>query len=537
MYLREVNVKRKDGRVVTYLRLVESYRDQVKGYPVQKVIYSFGKVTELNRKQLMSVATSILNYLSRFDQGVMDTSSEVVFSKSYGMVYLVRQLADKLDITAVIKSLLKRRNFATGSDGEGPITLAILAMIINRLMAPSSKHAMVVNDWLNEDIYLPGSNGVALHHLYRGLDFLEECKERLEEELFWQGRDLFKRKLDMVFYDTTSTYVEGEGEDDLLQYGYSRDHRSDRKQIVIGLATDKDGLPITSVVFPGNTMDMMTVEAMVERLDKFDIDTCLFVCDRGMVSEENLGKLVRAGYGYIVGVKLRQLLEVRDQVLSKPGRYQKVDETLKVKEACVDGKRYVVCLNDQEAKRDERTRKAILATLPQELEEINSGKKSSCSLLNNATKRRLVRQLKTGKFVLDKGAIRKEAIYDGKYVLRTSDRRLSTAEVVIQYKNLYRVERAFRTLKTGLDLRPLYHRVEHRIKAHVFLCVLAYYISRYAETKTGISWDKIRRVSQRLYAIKILLKNGEIIRTTRVSEDFQFIVNKLDMKIPPQILM
>lgn len=530
MYLREVSVKRKDGRVVTYLRLVHSYRDPVKGYPVQKVIHSFGKVTEVNRKELTSIATSILNYLNQSDARVIKGDSTFPWGKSYGTVHLVRELADKLRITSVIRSQLKRRNF------ESPIAMAILAMVINRLMEPSSKHAMVMSDWLEEDIYLPDSEGIRLHHLYRGLDFLEECKEELEEELFWQSRNLFNRKLDMVFYDTTSTYVEGEGEDDFWQYGYSRDHRSDRKQVVIGLATDKDGMPITSSVFPGNTMDMITVETMLKHLEKFDIKSCLFVCDRGMVSEENLNKLEQAGYGYLVGVKLRQLKEVRDQVLPVRGRYHKVADNLKVKEVRLQGKRYVICLNEREAKRDREIRETILNALPAELEAVNSGK-SPCTILNHAIKKRLVRQLTTGRLVLNKGAIQRESRYDGKYVLRTSNMGLSSGELAQQYKNLFRVERAFRTLKSGLDLRPIYHRVEHRIKAHVFLCILAYTIARHAEVKTGMTWERISQISRRLQAIKISLKNGEIIRTSNVSDKLQQIVNKLDIKTPPEILV
>jgi len=512
MYLREVSVKRKDGRVVTYLRLVHSYRDPLKGYPVQKVIHSFGKVDQLNRQELTSIATSILNYLNASDTHLMAGDPAIEWSKSYGTVHLVRELADRLKITSVIRSQLKRRRF-TGAVGKGsfrdvPIALAILAMVINRLMEPSSKHAMVMSDWLEEDIYLPGSEGIKLHHLYRGLDFLEACKEALEAELFWQSRDLFHHKLDMVFYDTTSTYVEGAGADDLCQYGYSRDHRSDRKQVVIGLATDKEGMPITSCVFPGNTMDMLTMETMLKRLEPFDIENCMFVCDRGMVSQENLDKLEQSGYGYLVGVKLRQLKEVRDQVLTVRGPYHQVTDNLSVKEVRLGGKRYLICFNEQEAKRDREIREALLETLSGELEAVNAGQKSPCIILHHTTKKRLVRQLKTGKLVLNKGAIDRESRYDGKYVLRTSNLELSAAELAQQYKNLFRVERAFRTLKSGLDLRPLYHRVEHRIKAHVFLCILSYYIARYAEVKTGLTWEQIRQISRRLQAIKISLKNG-----------------------------
>jgi len=527
MFLRETPVRRADGKVVKYLHLVESLRVKGKRYPIHKVIYSFGKVTELNRDKIQALARNLLSYINQ-DISSVDIESEILWSRVYGTPYLVLELARALRITHVLRQGLRKRRISS------PVDLAIVGMIINRCMYPLSK--LKVDEWLKEDIYLPGGEGIKLQHLYRGLDFLESSKDALEDELFWQSRNLFNREVDLIFYDTTSTYIEGKGEESCFEFGYSRDHRPDRKQVVIGLATDRDGLPLASSLFPGSTMDIKTVRGMVDRLKRFRVGRVIFVCDRGMVSEDNLKLFEAEGYDYLVGVKLRGLKVVRDKVLSSRGRYQKVDENLEIKEVFVEGRRYILCYNPKEAQRDRRIREDILEEINTQLEKVNAGSLSPCSILNSPIKKRFVKELKSGRLTLNKTKIRQDSRYDGKYVLLTKEMRMDASELALQYKNLSKVERAFRSLKNRIELRPLYHFKEYRVRAHLSLCVFSYFIQHYAELKTGQCWDTIQRHLSRIVATKILLKNGSIVKRNQLTNFQKSLLNQLDIKEPPLIL-
>lgn len=524
MFLKESSVINRQGKRVTYLHLVESLWDTKRGYSRHKFIYSFGKIQELNREKMLALAQTILRYLNE-DAG--DVDSEILESRSYGGVYVVEDLLKRLGVVDVLRRGLRKRRFTA------PVTDAIAAMVVNRLLEPMSK--LAVDEWVREDVYFPGSEKLELQHYYRALDFLEDCKDEVEDELFWMTRDLFNRRVDVVFYDTTSTYVEGEGKAELLEYGYSRDRRPDRKQLIVGLATDRDGLPVSSTVFSGNMMDMTTVAGMLERVKRFKFGRCLFVCDRGMVSEENLKKIEEAEYEYLVGVKLRKLKEVRDQVLGVRGRFQKVDDTLEVKEVLLGEKRYIICRNPDEAVHDRKIREALVTGLDEEL-SASQTQKQQCAVINHSAKKRFVRRLKSGRLVLDKKKIAEESRYDGKYVLLTTDRDLDACELASQYKHLFSVERAFRSLKSGINLRPINHYKNERIKAHVSLCVLSYFIQRYAEIKSGVSWETIRRHMNRISAVKVLLKKGMITKRSQLTKYQQLLLNQLDIQEPPLIL-
>jgi transposase len=526
MFLKESSVINRSGKRVTYLHLVESQWSPQRKHSTHKFVYSFGKVTELNREKMLALASNILRYLN---QGTADLGidSEILWSRSFGSVYLIESLLKKLGVVDTLRTKLRKRHY------QSPVADAIVAMVINRLVEPMSK--LGVEDWVKEDIYFPRSQRLELQHYYRALDFLEDCKDEIEDELFWKTRTLFNRRVDVIFYDTTSTYVEGAGEAELLEYGYSRDRRSDRKQIVVGLVTDRDGLPVCSSVFPGNTMDVTTVKGMLERVKRFDFERCVFVCDRGMVSEANLEAIEKAKYEYLVGVKLRGLTEVRDKVLCTRGRFHKVDDSLEVKEVMLEGRRYIICRNPEEVEHDRHLREELVSKLSEDLEGSLSNQQE-CAIINHPVKKRFVRRLKSGRLVLNKRRVTDEGRYDGKYALLTTDRKLAASELALQYKHLFSVERAFRSLKSGINLRPLYHRRSDRIKAHVSLCVLSYFVQRYAELKVGKSWDVVRRHMNRIAATKILLKNGTMVKRTQLTNYQKVVLNQLDTGEPPLIL-
>ena len=226
MFLKESSVINRAGKRVTYLHLVESLWDPKRHHSTHQFIYSFGKVTELNREKMLALASNILRYLNEGSEA-LGVESEILWSRSFGGVYVVKSLLKKLGVADVLGSQLRRRKYSSA------VGDAIVAMVANRLLEPLSK--LAVEEWVREEIFFPESERLELQHFYRGLDFLEDSKDALEDELFWKTRTLFNRKVDIIFYDTSSTYVEGAGDGELLEYGYSRDRRDDRKQIIVCL--------------------------------------------------------------------------------------------------------------------------------------------------------------------------------------------------------------------------------------------------------------------------------------------------------------
>jgi len=362
-------------------------------------------------------------------------------------------------------------------------------MVANRALAPESKRG--VEEWAREDVALGNPEPIELQHLYRAMDILLEYSEHIHKEVFFSTADLLNLEVDLLFFDTTSTYIERDEEDEggLRRYGHSKDHRPDLPQVVIGLAVTKEGIPVKCWTLPGNTSDMTTIEKIKNDLLGWRLARCIWITDRGMNSEENRVTIQKAGGHYILGEKLRDAQEVHQEVLARRGRYQKVRDNMLVKEVIVgDGerrRRFVLVYNPEEAARDKASREMVLRRIEEFLAAIGDQKgklhkKSVCALVSHRTMGRYIRQLKSGAITIDKGRIRDDSHLDGKYIISTSDDTLSAEDVALGYKQLLEVERAFRTLKTTLELRPVYHRKDERIRSHVFICFLALLLVRIA---------------------------------------------------------
>jgi transposase len=350
-------------------------------------------------------------------------------------------------------------------------------MALNRLTDPCSK--LGVSRWA-DTVYCPSFEGLELQHYYRALDFLAGHKETVEDQLFGRVRDLFHLTLDVVFWDTTSTYFEGRGPEGLARYGHSKDGRPGthlrwvRLQLMIGLLMTQEGIPVAHEVFPGNTADVKTFAGVLKTLkQRFEIRRVILVGDRGMVSGPVLKEIEAEDMEYIVGVKMRKA-KAMEEVLSRAGRYKEVKDNLRVKEVELDGERYVVCPGTrrrwvpEEAKRDRQAREEMVGKLRERLQK--GGLKS---LVGNSGYRRFLKVAGTEACV-DEDTVKKEERYDGKYVLRTNNRALRPDEVALAYKELWRVEQAFREMKSGLDLRPIFHWTEPRVRGHIMVCFLAF---------------------------------------------------------------
>jgi len=539
MYVRTISRKNKDGSTTTYVQLAHNVRDPQSGFARARVLYTFGRADSLDLGAIRRLVRSLCRFISPEDALEAQGSTPALrFIKSapLGGAYLLRHLWERLGLRTVLAKALQKRDFSF------TVEWAIFAMVANRALAPDSKRG--VEEWVSEDVSLGNPEPISLQHLYRAMDFLLEHEESIQKEVFFATADLFNLEVDLLFFDTTTTYAECEEEDDLRRYGHSKDSRPDRPQIVIGLAVTKEGLPVRCWVLPGNTADMTTVERVKSDLRGWKLSRCIWVMDRGMSSEANRIVLQKAGGHYILGEKLRDSQAAHKEALSFQGRRQKVRENLEVKEIVVgDGerrRRFVLVYNPEQAKKDQATREKTLKRIAETIlalgdPEVASHKKAVCALLSHRSMGRYIRQTKTGKLRINQAKVQEEESLDGKYLLSSSDDTLSPEDIALGYKQLMEVERAFRTLKTTLELRPLYHRKEERIRAHVLLCYLSLLLVRIAERETGETWDRIRPIMDRCHLGEFSSKDGRIFQRTELTSEQVNILNRMKIAQPPSV--
>jgi len=380
------------------------------------------------------------------------------WEKLYGAVLVFRRLWQHLGLAQQMARLQGE------SDVQFPIDEAVFAMVLHRLLDPGSKRATYY--WMKEKVFRPEFEPVELHHLYRTLDHLVRGKEAVEEALFARNRDLFSLEVDLVLFDTTLVHFEGQGPEGLATQARPGNY-PDCVKVLLGLVMTGDGFPVAHRVFPGNTADINAFQVALKDLrQRFPIRRVIVVADRGMVSEAVIEGLEKEEMGYILGMRLRKNNEVRKEVLSRPGRYHEVADNLEVKEVWVEGRRYVVCHNGEGEVRDRRRREEIIERARWDLE-----KKGAQAFVVPRGLRRFVK-LRGGELVLKEAVIRDEARYDGKWVLRTNTD-LAATEVALAYKGLWQIESAFRELKSGLEIRPIFLRTEDHVRGHIVVCFLA----------------------------------------------------------------
>jgi transposase len=375
--------------------------------------------------------------------------------------------------------------------------------------------------------------------------FAPRClKDRIEEGVFGHRRDLFSG-LQLVFFDTTSIYFEGEGGQDIGQRGFSKDHRPDLYQMVVGAVLDGQGRPICCELWPGNTTDVTTLIPVVDRLrSRFGISRICVVADRGMISKETIAALEQneRGWQYILGARMRSQNEVKDEVLSRAGRYRVVHpprvesddpSPLKVKEVWVDERRYVVCLNEDEARKDSADREAIVTALR---EQLRSGDKS---LVGNTGYRRYLSGRDSPHFRIDEAKIAEDARYDGKWVLRTNTD-LDSSEVALQYKQLWMVEHWFRSCKSLLQTRPIYHKCDETIRGHVFCSFLALVLrqelqARLEERGHELEWADVICDLDRLQVVEVEQDGKRFLLRTEVQGTCGKVFQAAGVALPPTV--
>jgi hypothetical protein len=534
----------------TYLLLVESER--VDGRIKQRVLHRLGRLDQL---QASGQLDSLLASLGRFSTklavlGAHGRGESVTTrTRSIGAALIFERLWQETGIGSVLRDMLRERRF------EFPLERAVFMTVLHRLFVSGSDRA--AERWMREQA-IAGTEELSLHHLYRAMGFLGEPlappaedatafelrtrKDLIEEELFARRRDLFS-DVELVFFDTTSIYFEGQGGESIGQHGHSKDHRPDLKQMVVGMVLDNAGNPLCSTMWPGNTTDVKSLAPVVKRLQEhFGIQRVCIVADRGMISETTIAEIEARGWLYILGVRMRRTKEAREEVLTRPGRYQEVypksadskaPSPLAVKEVWVDERRYVVCRNEDQAIKDAHDRLAIVSALVEAL------KRGDKSLIGNNGFRRFV----TGsgaRWRVDEAKVAEEGRFDGKWILRTNTD-LSAREVALKYKQLWTVEAIFRTMKSQLDTRPIFHKTDDTIRGHVFCSFLALVLRKAlqdrleAKSHAELEWAHILDDLDALREIELTVQGKGYRLRTETKGTISAVFGACGVALPPAL--
>ncbi len=537
MYLRETHRHNKDGTTVSYLQLAHNERHPVTRVPTTKVIHNFGRADQLDREALARLVRSISRVLDPSDAARAQASGEVevLDARPMGGAWVLEQIWRRLGIDHAIAKV-------AGTRTRGPSLERILfALVANRALDPLSK--LAAGRWVGERVFIEGLDELDSQPAYRAMDFLLEALPELQREVFFGVADLLNLEVDLLFFDTTSTYFETEQPDEFRRRGHSKDYRPDLPQVVIGMAVTRQGIPVRVWTWPGNHNDQELVRQAKADLAGWALNRVVWVADRGFTSAENRRYLQRGGSHYILGEKLRGESAEAKAALSRQGRYRTVAANLRVKEVVIDEgvmrDRFVICHNLDQAARDGALRGALVAQLEAEIEGSDrrpAGERAALfGRLSAITGyRRLLRQTPSGLLRLDRAAIAAEERLDGKYLLRTSDQTLSAADIALGYKALLEVERGWRDMKSTLDLRPVYHRLEDRIRAHVQLCWLALLLIRVIETAASDTWRNIRDELERMHLITLQTPDGTVAQRSLTTPGQRAILATLGLREPPR---
>ena len=513
MYLRTTKRKNKDGSVVEYFQLAHNERHPENKKPVAHIIHSFGRADQLDRDDLVRLCRSIARVcgieISAETNRKNGTAPEadlpedikLIQTLGFGRVMVIEALWERLGIGKTLRDLCRAKRI------DASYERALLAMAANRLCEPESKLG-VWDRWLSK-VYLPSCQGLKLDQMYEAMDVLYYNAEEVERSIFFHTADLLNLQVDLIFYDTTtaSFSIDQEDEDGPRRFGKAKEGTWG-PQVVVALAVTREGLPVRCWVFPGNTTDVDTIKRVRKDLRGWKLGRALFVADAGMNSESNQEELGRACGKYLLASRMASVSEIRDQVLSKRGRYTVFTENLHAKEVIIgDGelrRRYILCYNPKEAERQKKHRNMAVEVLENELER-HSDKKATAQwaieLLASKRYKRYLSITQDQKIGIDYEKIRKQERYDGKWVLETNDDTISLKDAACGYKGLMIIERCFRSLKrTQIKMTPMYHWLPRRIDTHVRICVLALLIERVAELACEKSWFQISQILEGLQA-------------------------------------
>ena len=560
MHVRVATRKNKDGTAVRYLQLTHNEWDPATKTSRPKVLHSFGREDQLDRAAIERLVASLCRLL---DPGQALTAAmggelEFIASHAFGGTYVLDTMWRRFNIGAIMAKILD------GTRRDASTERVLFALVANRALAPSSK--LAATRWVGLKAHIDGLEEVSDDACYRAMDWLHDAKDAVEVEVFRQVATLLNLEVDLLFFDTTSTYFEtghaddpitrdvrgnavedgagdGEGRDvGFRAYGKSKDSRDDLPQIVIGMAVTRTGIPVRVWCWPGNTNDSKLIRQVKDDMRDWTLARIVWVADRGFSSAENRRYLRSGDHHYIIGEKMRSDSPEIKAALSRQGRYTEITANMRVKEVKIsDTERFVICHNPDGEARDQ----AIREQLVDQLEELIAGSDQLSDMKRGELRGKISTQPRLNRFLrvtpggllrVDKKKIKTESNFDGKYLLRCSDPHLSPEEIAVGYKQLLEVERGWRDMKSVIDLRPVYHRLEERIRAHVILCWLALLLIRIIETSTDMTWAKITHELDQLHLGLFQGPAGSFQQRTDLTKPQRDILAKLGIAHPKKII-
>jgi hypothetical protein len=555
------------GGVVRYLQLAHNEWDAGLQRSRTKVLYNFGREDELDREAVGRLVTSLSRLL---EPGAALAAAaragwEFVSSVPLGGACVLDGLWRRLGIDAVI------RGCAAGRRLDGPaLERTLFALVANRALAPSSKLAAA--GWVGGDVHIDGLPQVSDDACYRAMDELQAMEDDFGKKVYDNLAHLLNLEVDLLFFDTTSTYFETGQADEVLprdekgrridagaegqatgheaadeaafrSLGKSKDSRPDLPQVIVGMAVTRDGIPVRCRCWPGDTGDSALIRQARDDMREWTLARIIWVGDRGFSPAQNRRHLMRAGGAYILGEKLRSAAPGIQAALARQGRYRQVAENMHVKEVRLDdvADRMVICYNPGAAVRDAAVRDQLLTQLSGMIEGSDALSGTDRARLSGiiSTKPGLKKFLKTtpgGLLRIDRARIKAEQRLDGKFLLRCGDAKISATDIAPGYKQLLEVERGWRDMKQIIDLRPVYHHLEDRIRAHVTLCWLALLLIRITETRTGQTWNHLRAELQRIHLGTFTGDHGTFTHRTQLTASHKLILKALDLPEPPLVV-
>ena len=562
MYIRVSSRKNKSGQVVRYLQLAHNEWDAQAGVSRTKVLYSFGRADQLDRAAVERLVAALSRLLDPAAAAALTAPADMTFTEARAMggAFVLDGLWRRLGIDAAIRGALAGKRL----DADR-VERILFALTANRALKPSSK--LAATDWIAHDVHIDGLPEVVDEACYRAMDVLLAIEPVLTRQIYHQVADLLNLHVDLLFFDTTSTYFEtGEADQPAARdqhgrvrpgaevsdpvrdsgfrtHGKSKDHRDDLPQVVIGMAVTREGIPVRVWSWPGNYSDTTLIAQVKQDMRDWSLARILWVADRGFSSADNRRALQRGGGHYIIGEKLRSGSAEATAALSRQGRYAAIADNLQVKQVNLDdaGDRFIICYNPEAAKRDKHVRDQLLARLTDKItgsDKLSATKRAELrgQISTKPGLNRYLRVTPGGLLRIDQAAVKTETRLDGKYLLRSSDPHLPAADIAIGYKQLLDIERGWRDMKSIIDLRPVYHRLEDRIRAHILLCWLALLLIRVAETTTGRTWPTIRDQLERLHTITFTGPAGTFRQTTELTKTQRDLLTALKLDPPKKII-
>jgi Transposase DDE domain len=557
MYLRSTPRRNKDGSEVRYLQLAHNVWDPAAKRSRVQVVYNFGREEPGTREALERLVASVARHLEPGKaRAIAAEGLEFAESRPLGGTWVLDALWERLGIGPAARELLKGRRLDPGAER------ALFALVANRALAPSSK--LAASRWAGEDVLITGLPATSDDACYRAMDWLLQIREALEKRVFDRAPEVLGLEVDLLFFDTTSTYFVTEEADapvardqhgspvpdgaaadgkeaGFRTWGKSKDHRDDLPQVVIGMAVTRDGIPLRVWCWPGNTADSALIRQVKDDMRDWSLSKVVWVADRGFTSQENRRYLRKGGNHYIIGERLRSGSAEADAALSRQGRYQEVAGNLRVKEVRIaEDERFVICHNPEGAERDAAVRARMIAQLKELIDGTDALTKDKRAELRGVISakpglNRYLRVTPGGLLRVDAARAKSEENLDGKYLLRTSDPKMTAEDIALGYKQLLEVERGWRDMKQVIDLRPVYHRKEERIRAHVILCWLALLLARVAENACAATWPELRRQLDRIAVGTFAGPAGTFRQRTEITPAQAAILEQLGIDPPPKI--